>query len=55
MRGYSECVGPCGLMDKASDFESEDCGFESRHGRYFFFFSYVGIVWYSGACVFWTR
>ena len=41
-------------MDKASDFESEDCGFESRHGRYFFF-SYVGIVWYSGACGFWTR
>ena len=24
--------GPCGLMDKASDFESEDCEFESRHG-----------------------
>ena len=22
-----------GLMDKASDFESEDCGFESRRGR----------------------
>ena len=24
--------GPCGLMDKTSDFESEDCEFESRHG-----------------------
>ena len=26
---------PCGLMDKASDFESEDCEFESRRGRCF--------------------
>ena len=25
---------PCGLMDKAADFESEDCGFESHRGRY---------------------
>ena len=25
---------PCGLMDKALDFESDDCGFESHHGRY---------------------
>ena len=25
---------PRGLMDKASDFESEDCEFESRRGRY---------------------
>ena len=24
---------PRGLMDKASDFESEDCEFESRRGR----------------------
>ena len=24
---------PCGLMDKASDFGSEDCEFESRRGR----------------------
>ena len=23
---------PLGLMDKASDFYSEDCGFESRRG-----------------------
>ena len=29
-------TGPCGLMDKASDFESEDCRFESCHGRLFF-------------------
>ena len=27
---------PCGLMDKASDFESEDCRFESCHGRIIF-------------------
>ena len=26
-------MGPRGLMDKASDFESEDCEFESRRGR----------------------
>ena len=26
---------PRGLTDKASDFESEDCEFESRPGRYF--------------------
>ena len=30
--------GPCGLMDKASDFESEDCEFESRHGLNIEFF-----------------
>ena len=28
---------PRGLMDKASDFESEDCGFESRRGHFFYF------------------
>ena len=27
---------PRGLMDKASDFESEDCGFESRRGHLYF-------------------
>ena len=27
-----------GLMDKASDFGSEDCGFDSRRGRFFFSF-----------------
>ena len=26
---------PRGLMDMASDFGSEDCGFESRRGQYF--------------------
>ena len=30
-------VGPRGLMDKASDFESEDCEFESRRGRIIIF------------------
>ena len=29
-------VRPRGLMDKASDFESEDCAFESRRGRNYF-------------------
>ena len=36
---------PCGLMDKASDFGSEDCKFESCHGRggeIFFFAAPVG-------------
>ena len=28
-----ESEWPRGLMDKASDFESEDCEFESRRGR----------------------
>ena len=31
----SDRVWPRGPMDKASDFESEDCGFESHRGRYF--------------------
>ena len=31
---------PRGLMDMASDFGSEDCGFESRRGQMFFFFYY---------------
>ena len=26
---------PCGPMDKASDFESEDCGFDPHHGQGF--------------------
>ena len=29
---------PRGLTDKASDFESEDCEFESRRGRVLFCF-----------------
>ena len=33
---------PRGLMDKASDFESEDCEFESRRGRSIFL-SYLNI------------
>ena len=35
------CLWPRGLMDKASDFESEDCEFESRRGLYIFTFSVV--------------
>ncbi len=31
---------PRGLTDKASDFESEDCGFESRRGLFFTFSSF---------------
>ena len=27
---------PCGRIDKASDLESEDCGFDPQHGRDFF-------------------
>ena len=29
-------AGPCGLMDKAPDFGSGDCRFESCHGRILF-------------------
>ena len=32
MRQFTQ-AWPRGLMDKASDFESEDCEFESRRGR----------------------
>ena len=28
-------IRPCGLMDKAPDFGSGDCRFESCHGRLF--------------------
>ena len=28
---------PCGLMDKASDFESEDCRFDPCQGRFDFY------------------
>ena len=28
-------LSPCGPMDEASDFESEDCGFDPHHGRLF--------------------
>ena len=33
--GHPHRGWPRGLMDKASDFESEDCEFESRRGRTF--------------------
>ena len=33
----NETQGPCGLMDKASDFESEDGKFESCLGRIILF------------------
>ena len=36
--GVSLCARPRGPMDTASDFESEDCGFESHRGRSTFFF-----------------
>ena len=35
---------PRGLMDKASDFGSEDCGFESHRGRFLPNFIYLGII-----------
>ena len=34
-------------MDKASDFESEDCEFKSRRGRLYFFSNFY--EWHSGA------
>ena len=30
------CAWACGPMDKASDFESEDCGFDPNDGRFSF-------------------
>ena len=33
---FTHYKGPCGLMDKAPDFGSGDCRFESCHGRVFF-------------------
>ena len=36
---------PRGLMDKASDFGSEDCEFESRRGR-----TFAEIVYLSKSC-----
>ena len=32
---------PRGLMDKASDFESEDCEFESRRGHTLYFWKSI--------------
>ena len=37
-KGLAYQVRPCGLMDKAPDFGSGDCRFESCHGRSVFFF-----------------
>ena len=37
------CHRPRGLMDKASDFESEDCGFESRRGQVFYWFYLISL------------
>jgi hypothetical protein len=39
-------IWPCGLMDKASDFESEDCRFESCHGRWLFLWIFILIFDY---------
>ena len=36
-------LGSCGLMDKASDFGSEDCRFESCHDRKSFFLPFRAI------------
>ena len=38
---------PCGLMDKASDFESGDCRFESCQGRIVFFLAHFLKTIYS--------
>ena len=41
------CCRPRGLMDKASDFESEDCRFDPCRGRsklHFFNFNFKSIV-----------
>ena len=34
LHGPAHQVRPCGLMDKAPDFGSGDCRFESCHGRF---------------------
>ena len=40
MKSFEEYRRPRGLMDKASVFGTEDCEFESRRGRAFFFYIY---------------
>ena len=45
---------PRGLMDKASDFESEDCAFESRRGRSFDFFNFMFLYFYLYSNLFHT-
>ena len=54
---------PCGLMDKASDFGSEDCRFESCHGRIIlyhvlnslFYFFQVRFLCWGDVCVVWGQ
>ena len=36
MSSWGSMEGSCGQMDKASDFESEDCRFESCHDQNLF-------------------
>ena len=36
-----QCYRPRGPMDKASDFESEDCGFDPHRGQFYFHLSFV--------------
>ena len=37
LQNYTSSSWPCGVMDNASDFGSEDCRFESCQGRFFLF------------------
>ena len=43
MMSCKSMLGSCGLMDKASDFGSEDCRFESCHDRKSFFLPFRAI------------
>ena len=38
---YGIHLRPCGLMDKAPDFGSGDCRFESCHGRFLLLFNVI--------------
>ena len=40
MEDQQKPIRPCGLMDKAPDFGSGDCRFESCHGRSFLFLTH---------------
>ena len=51
INSVSSC-GTCGLMDKASDFRSEDCRLESCHGRDRSIFSWYAILAIWDTC-FW--
>ena len=37
LQNYTSSSWPCGVMDNASDFGSEDCRFESCQGHFFLF------------------